>query len=185
MIAAIEEREREERIRQGYLAAPEEAGGVAGQIAGPSGTSRHSGLRYSLGSTGPGASRINAAPSFAPSTPEAAPFAAQPSPIPAQGGVPAASTSTPTSASPSSPPPSREQTTNRETYPIPTPTSTNVPPPAHSVDPSKYDDPAQLRKLAEEDTKRRMQSADVPTPSQAPGPAAQSSRIKPRRRGGA
>lgn len=182
MIAAIEEREREERIRQGYLAAPEESG-VAGQIAGPSETTRHSGLRYSLG--GGSGSRINAAPSFAA---PAAQTASQADQSGGRSGGYAGSVYTNTSStaasSPSRSPPTAD-TTNRETYPVPTPTSTSVPPPASSVDPSKYDDPAQLRRLAEEDTKRRMQSADVPTPSQTLGPAAQSSKIKPRRRGGA
>jgi NADH dehydrogenase [ubiquinone] 1 alpha subcomplex assembly factor 2 len=35
--------------------------------------------------------------------------------------------------------------------------SNNVPAPGRPVDPGRHDDPAELRRLAEEDTKRRIQ----------------------------
>lgn len=42
-------------------------------------------------------------------------------------------------------------------YDIPTATSPTVPPPPLTVDPLQNDDPVQLRKLAEEDTRRRIE----------------------------
>lgn len=42
-------------------------------------------------------------------------------------------------------------------YDVPTGTSPTVPPPGETVDPLRHDDPAELRRLAEEDTKRRIE----------------------------
>lgn len=112
MIEAIEAREREERIRQGYLPAP--GTGIATGIEGE----RHAGMPRSIA----GPSRINTRPSFS-------------------------STSQTT-----------ETGTDGQNQKYPTSTATGgMPPPGQTVDPIRHDDPAELRRLAEEDTKRRIE----------------------------
>lgn len=164
LVSAIEERETEERIRQGYLPSPE-AESVTRQIAGPSGTSRHSGQRYHLGQ---GASRINAAPSFV----------ARPSG--SAGNQDGTSTWSAEANRQIDPHPQSPQNV------LPTSTSPGVAPPPNTVDPAKYSSPEELRRLAEEDTKRRMQEtgeSPLPTTS-SPSPTTPSNpTFKPRRRG--
>lgn len=215
MIEAIEEREREERIRQGYLPPPDDLSGVgggkvAGQIAGPSDTSRHSGMRYHLGASGSGSvagavktgaggggSRINARPSFVDPSASASSGSATSATQQQQSQTPPPQTpQTHTSSQPFTPTPRAAQS-SPGSYEVPTSTSPGVAAPAHTVDPTKYNSPEELRRLAEEDTRRRMQgnhsvpsspgAGAMPYPPTAggTGPAASSSKIKPRRRGAA
>ena len=115
MIAAIEQRETEERIRQGYLPDPSSASETsAGAIAGPSRQASEVTARPTAGHAYPRAGDAGRA------TPEAASSTAGAS------------------------------------------TSSAATPPRKTVDPSVSAD--ELRKLAEEDTKRRIeeQGGDVP-----------------------
>jgi NADH dehydrogenase [ubiquinone] 1 alpha subcomplex assembly factor 2 len=200
MIAAIEEREREERIRQGYLPAPGsgEDGQPVGQIAGPS-TARHSGLRFGQGAeqrSGNAQARVNTAPSFV-----RGPQGAERGKSPKQQGVvqtvgeargalgaegqgsssEASSSSQTRPQSPSAP------------YPVPTPETPGVAPPSRTVDPSAHSSPEELRRLSEEDTKRRIRESERKTPPAQAEPVGSASDgvqgvtggsgFKPRRRG--
>lgn len=182
MIAAIEEREREERIRQGYLAAPAEGEQIA-QIAGPS-TPRHSGLRFGQGAeqrTGNAQARVNTAPSFVRAGSGAGVGGRGKSPK-QQWVVQSESEEVPRSTSTSTP---------NAPYPIPTPETPGVAPPSPTVDPSAHSSPEELRRLSEEDTKRRIEESERKSPAQAESEAVkgvqgidtENSGFKPRRRG--
>ncbi|WVQ95239.1 hypothetical protein IAU59_002334 [Kwoniella sp. CBS 9459] len=156
-IAAIEAREREERIRQGYLlpdgSEPPHAGTGGGtgsgygQVAGPSTPSERRARLERIGQPQPQPQgSYTSASAFGASTP------ASSSSSPSKAGtVLNALTSDNAHVSSSSP-------SKGNTYPIPTPPSSGLAPPRdpRSVDPSKYASADELRKLAMEDTKRRI-----------------------------
>lgn len=192
MIAAIEAREVEERIRQGYLPAPGtgEGGEAVGQIAGPS-AARHSGLRFGQGAEqrlGNAQARVNTAPSFV-----RAPQGSGREKSPKQQGV------VPQSAAESQPPQitpapqSAQPPPSAGDYAVPTPETPGVAPPSRTVDPSAHSSPEELRRLSEEDTKRRIQESERKAPpgssrGEGSGGAVQGidtggSGFKPRRRG--
>jgi NADH dehydrogenase [ubiquinone] 1 alpha subcomplex assembly factor 2 len=158
MIAAIEEREREERIRQGYLAAPGEGEEAVGQIAGPS-TSRHSGLRFGHGAEqrqGNAQARVNTAPSFV----RKGNVEGRGKSPKQQGVIQSPATEAPAWTQPQ--PPSAP-------YPVPTPETAGVAPPSPTVDPSAHSSPEELRRLSEEDTKRRIAESERKSPEQGQG----------------
>lgn len=130
MVEAIEAREQAERIRQGYLSPPGSDQPIPQSIAGPSSHHAHSARSSTAAS-----SRINARPSFV--TPS------QPAPL--------------SKSTTATPPRTPEDFSRPNVSPTRTSTSRSVPPPPQTVDPLKHDDPAELRRLAEEDTKRRIQ----------------------------
>lgn len=187
MIAAIEQREREERIRQGYLPSPA-SDEVMGQIADPS-SSKHSGLRYGEGSAG--AARLNTAPSFVPRQNREGREKS-----PKQQGV-AQQVSEAHSRGKEEPiqHPRDGLDTRNPAYPVPTPETPGVAPPSPTVDPSAHSSAEELRRLSEEDTKRRIQESERKTPpGQAEGADVRKGKegvqgvdtggFKPRRRGG-
>lgn len=145
MIQAIEAREEAERIRQGYLPAPgTSSGGSGGLVEGYA----HASMPRSI--SGPGPSRINTKPSFAPNTDSRSrpqPQSQRTSPTPTSS----------TGSTGSRPAETGGSGGSGQEYPVPTPTSQTVPPPPPTVDPLQHDDPAELRRLAEEDTKRRIE----------------------------
>lgn len=150
-IADIEVREREERIRQGYISSADPQLDV------------HSSLPYGA----PATRRIQSGPSFAPPA---------------------------TSLRPQQPsaridPPAPAKTLDPQQYEVPTPPSSNVPLPPLTVDPAQHSTKDDLRKLAEEDTKRRIaeQGGETETKDtgvQGVGPGFGGGGLKPRRRGG-
>ena len=144
MIKAIEAREEAERIRQGYLPAPGSSTTGGGASGGLVEGYAHASMPRSI--SGPGPSRINTKPSFTPNTDSRSQPQSQPQPQ--RTGPTPPPTSTGASGSGSG---------LGQEYPVPTPTSRNVPPPPPTVDPLQHDDPAELRRLAEEDTKRRIE----------------------------
>ncbi|KAK1921014.1 hypothetical protein DB88DRAFT_501909 [Papiliotrema laurentii] len=126
-IAEIEAREREERISQGY-------------ITSDAPEDIHSGLNFPALGFGP---RIRSTPSFAHHLQQASSVTARSSPPPPY---------------PIEPPVDRDLPQGQQhTYPVPTPTSSAVPPPSETVDPAQHASKDDLRKLAEQDTKRRIQ----------------------------
>jgi NADH dehydrogenase [ubiquinone] 1 alpha subcomplex assembly factor 2 len=185
MIAAIEEREREERIRQGYLAAPS-AEEAVGQIAGPS-TARHSGLRFGQGAEqrlGNAQARVNTAPSFVRRGSEGREKSPKQMGVvqtgPASVEGPEASSTSAQGQAPSEP------------YTVPTPETPGVAPPSATVDPSSHSSPEELRRLSEEDTKRRIKESERKSPAGEATGGAQDEGVKgidtgggfkPRRRG--
>lgn len=182
-ISTIEAREREERIRQGYatIDAPEEL---------------HSGARFGL----PG--RIRAPPSFVPKAPSGL---LPPGEAADEGGVTGHSvnsydnlaratkqqeersdTSAKTTHPSSEHLPSHAEQSEPYRYQVPTPTSTDIPPPPETVDPARHASKEDLRKLAEEDTKRRIaeQGGEIHTKDTGvEGVATGMGGLKPRRRG--
>ena len=167
MVAEIAERERLERIRQGYLVEEGEPGpSVAGRIREPSFT--------------PPPSESTATPLLQPRqlrTEQSRPTRAE-QPRPPLSAADQAST---------------EGTT--QTYPVPTGPTPGVSLPGRTVDPSAHTSKEELRRVAEEDTRRRMAELGVET---RPGRAEQSDEresgfegvglggggLAPRRRGG-
>ncbi|WVR09329.1 hypothetical protein IAU60_006395 [Kwoniella sp. DSM 27419] len=130
MIAAIEAREREERIRQGYLLPDGSVPEQPSQIAGPSTASERRARIERIGQPhAQGAeSSIQPHPANALNTEQA----------PADSG-----------------------------YPVPTPSSSGVAAPRGTIDPSKHSSAEELRRLAMEDTKRRIAESQVADPSAA------------------
>ncbi|WVQ79998.1 hypothetical protein IAT38_002099 [Cryptococcus sp. DSM 104549] len=126
-VAAIEAREREERIRQGYLLPDGSVPEVAPQIAGPSikGERKAQAERFVKGTEAP----VGGAGARAGQAGQA-------------GQVGRGREG--------------EDRAAEMAYQIPTPTSPGVAPPRQTIDPAKYASPEELRKLAEEDTKRRI-----------------------------
>ncbi|ORX38224.1 hypothetical protein BD324DRAFT_343415 [Kockovaella imperatae] len=178
LVAAIEERERAERIRQGYASdsdirlsihshSPEYHrlfGGDA--IAGPSSVK-----------VDESRSRRSAVESIDQSQREH--YASIDGDTLSSGPSTSHRLSTP--AAP------LEENAPRSPYPIPTPTSPGVPPPPDVVDPSQHATKEDLRRLSEEDTKRRMAETGTPqpwVPSPKPPSAPEQGVLKPRRRGG-
>lgn len=143
MIQAIEAREEAERIRQGYLPAPGTGTGTGSSGGGGSGRLvegyAHASMPRSISgpASGPSTSRINTRPSFTPSAKSQPQSQSQFQP---QGDAGSSAIES-----------------KGQEYSIPTSTSQNVPPPPPTVDPLRHDDPAELRRLAEEDTKRRIE----------------------------
>jgi len=77
--------------------------------------------------------------------------------------------------------------TAEASYPIPTPSRADLAPPARTVDPSAHSGKDELRRLAEEDTRRRMAQSGVED-ARAEGVrgvavGAGAGGLKPRRRG--
>lgn len=193
MIAAIEEREREERIRQGYLkeGAPKQVhAALADRSFQPAPVLSLPTPRSHSGSRSPSDNQ--------PGAPAALESSVERNQHPASSTVsqsphlqsnpwPAASTAT----NPNMPLTSTKQTTGQE-YQVPTPTSPSVPPQAPTVDPMKHASKEELRKLSEEDTKRRIAEGGLdPHPVNDPvltgggNPEPQpSTPLQPRRRGG-
>lgn len=139
MIAAIEDREREERIRQGYLSSPASAQSPLGQISGPS-ENRHSSLGFNQ-----------------PQNPVAGPSRSTPSPqqrtsssVDRRQEAVAEQRSDPNS--PDKP------------YTVPSAQSDGVAPPPPTVDPSKHSSAEELRRLSQEDTRRRMEQSKQEDP---------------------
>ncbi|WVF67665.1 hypothetical protein IAT40_002424 [Kwoniella sp. CBS 6097] len=164
-IAAIEAREREERIRQGYLlpdgsVPPQGPGGKEyGQVAGPSTPSERRARIERIGQPQPQPqpqpqsqsqqSQQQSQSAYPTTSSSAATGSGSGSGSNSRAGtVPNALTSDNRSTSPSS----------SNTYPVPTPTSDGIAPPRdpRSIDPSKYASTDELRRLAMEDTKRRI-----------------------------
>lgn len=142
LIEAIEARETAERIRQGYLPDPSNPDSQVQPIAGPSSTSTPTSTPTSTSSsTSTHSSRtsgqMNTRPSFTKLDTR---------PIEQTGQ----SSSSPTQSQAKTPTPSWSP--KREGL-----VSPKVPAPGQTVDPGRHDDPAELRRLAEEDTKRRIQ----------------------------
>ncbi|OCF35785.1 hypothetical protein I316_02277 [Kwoniella heveanensis BCC8398] len=186
-VAAIEQREREERIRQGYLlpdgSVPPGLGAGGGreygQVAGPStATERRARIERigsgsgSGGGSGSGQSQIA--------------FQSQSNnlsqPISASGSASSSLTNSSTPSRPGSVP-NALTSDNKYTlpqssnaYPIPTPLTTpttsgpGIAPPRdpRTVDPSKYASADELRRLAMEDTKRRIAELGGEPHSQQP-----------------
>lgn len=73
--------------------------------------------------------------------------------------------------------------TAAEPYPVPTPTSTRVVPPRETIDPSEHNSAEELRKLAEEDTRRRIEQAGGEAVQPVVVDRPQAEALKPRRRG--
>jgi NADH dehydrogenase [ubiquinone] 1 alpha subcomplex assembly factor 2 len=133
-ILAIEERERTERIRQGYLLEDGEQQVVSTpRITEPSFTPAPS---------------ISAQTSPSSSPTSTSDRIKSPYDYPQTSASSSAATSSPTT-DPSSP------------YTVPTPTSPNVSPPKETVDPTRHSSPEELRRLSEEDTRRRMKESGV------------------------
>jgi NADH dehydrogenase [ubiquinone] 1 alpha subcomplex assembly factor 2 len=203
-VAAIEARERDERIRQGYLLAESEERHRPAPIAGPS--------------------RVHTEPSFSEATAEVSSRPSISSDPQAQAGRTTYPGTMPDVSRPTSPPSTKDapapqelETDSRpnapvagathrgeplvqhpqgdmqhprdgldtaaEPYPIPTPPSTRVVPPRETIDPSEHSSAEDLRKLAEEDTRRRIEQAggEAVQPEVVDQPQAET--LKPRRRG--
>jgi len=160
MVAAIEAREEAERIRQGYLAPP--SGSETPSIAGPS--------------------RLSTPP-VQPRT-QIHPTQPQQTPTPSFPSVNSSATSHPPRQAPSQP-----QSESIPTYPVPTPPSSALRPPRETLDPTRHTSTEELRRLAEEDTKRRIEESGVDPGSLAEGEGDQGSKsgggegLTPRRRG--
>lgn len=139
MIAQIAERERLERIRQGYLV---EGGSISGpQVAG----------------------RIQEPSFYPPQSGSSSTPTLQPKPL--LRSKPETPTRTSAEDTESRGWSSAERTeaqgrTSTEgsdnTYPVPAPTRPHIAPPARTSDPGKHNSRDELRRLSEEDTRRRM-----------------------------
>ncbi|WWD19317.1 hypothetical protein CI109_103775 [Kwoniella shandongensis] len=165
-IAAIEAREREERIRQGYLL-PDGSelplqGDGQGQIAGPSTSSERKAQNQ----------RFVVSPAAAPTTAE----------------------SSSTTESKSKPQHVNALNSEEATkgYAIPTPSREDIAPPRETINPAEHASREELRKLAEEDTKRRIketggvdqqQQQQQQQHQQETGTAGTGAGLQPRRRG--
>ncbi|OCF75730.1 hypothetical protein I204_03022 [Kwoniella mangroviensis CBS 8886] len=114
-IAAIEAREREERIRQGYLLPDGSVPQAPSQIAGPSTPSERAARLKQIGQPPPQPQHVNSLNS---------------------------------------------ETVPSSSYPIPTPTNDKVAEPSKTVDPAQHSSAEDLRRLAMEDTKRRIDESE-------------------------
>ncbi|WWC63652.1 uncharacterized protein I303_106257 [Kwoniella dejecticola CBS 10117] len=149
-IAAIEAREREERIRQGYLLPDGTVPGASqAQIAGPSTPSERA-ARLKGVADGIGHSRSGSTPSRNPQE--------QPQPQIRRQEEPR------TIQHPNS---LNSENVRSNSYPVPTPRKppNTVAQPSQTVDPAQHSSAEDLRRLAMEDTKRRIaESKEQPQP---------------------
>ncbi|WRT68710.1 uncharacterized protein IL334_005690 [Kwoniella shivajii] len=145
-IIAIEAREREERIRQGYLlpdgSNPNEI--KPSQIAGPSTTSERKARIAQIGQSNhlqPNQSHSHSQSSSQMQGQSQASSRNQPHPINALN--------------------SENNTSTQSEYPIPTPTHNQILPPSITVDPIQHSSAEDLRKLAMEDTRKRIAESEA------------------------
>ncbi|OCF40995.1 hypothetical protein I317_05194 [Kwoniella heveanensis CBS 569] len=190
-VAAIEQREREERIRQGYLlpdgSVPPGLGAGGGreygQVAGPStATERRARIERIGSGSGSGGGSGSGSGSGQPQIAFQSQSNNLSQPISASGSASGSLTNSSTPSRPGSVP-NALTSDNKYTlpqssnaYPIPTPPTTpttsgpGIAPPRdpRTVDPSKYASADELRRLAMEDTKRRIAELGGEPQSQQP-----------------
>lgn len=161
-IAEIDVREREERYRQGYISSPDITS-----------DEKHSGLSYALP-----AGRVRSGPSLSPRYPPSTASSSIQPPVENVKSIEGVNAR------------SMDEISDRvgdKEYAVPTPSSPGVPPPPETVDPSSNSSKDTLRKLAEEDTKRRIAEAGGDVSSGDKGvqgvQLGTSGGFKPRRRG--
>ena len=168
MVAAINERERIERIRQGYASEGDRRLEIHSHSA------EYEKL-YGAGPAGPSTARVESRAVRARQLPQ--PETRATTSVEGSGSRTDAGTRTRHGDRFQQ----RAESNIRQTYPVPTPPSPGLPPPT-SVDPARHSTKEDLRRLSEEDTKRRMAEAGVPEHSERPvtQPAGA---LTPRRRG--
>ncbi|ORY32124.1 hypothetical protein BCR39DRAFT_524226 [Naematelia encephala] len=175
LVAAIAERERAERIRQGYLIEPDDASSSKPPRLPPSRETVQRTIKVLEPSFAPPPPSIPPSLSIPSPSPSPSPFSPQfsssspppPSPFPQSRSSQTDESAQPTPSSRLGPVRESEQ----QSYPIPTPSRPDLAPPGKPVDPSAYSSREELRRLSEEDTKRRMAQSGVDTQSAASDPA--------------